>query len=135
MDMNSGFVLAQSDGRPLYLQIMDHIQKKIAVGDWEPGQQIPSIRALAVELSISVITVKRAYLELERHGVITTHQGRGSFVAANSNLGIQLVTQEFEECLKKTIELASILGIDAKRLNEIIQKRMQEVKNGSCSRV
>ena len=65
----------------MYLQIMEQIRHRIAVGDWPPGQEIPSIRALAVAMQVSVITVKRAYLELEREGVIVTRQGKGSFVA------------------------------------------------------
>ena len=61
----------------MYLQIMEQIRHRIAVGDWQPGQEIPSIRALAVATAVSVITVKRAYLELERAGVIVTRQGKG----------------------------------------------------------
>ena len=75
------FVLSQTDRRPMYVQIMDHIRQKIAVGDWQAGDQLPSIREMAVALKISVITVKRAYLELERDGVIEVQHGRGSFVA------------------------------------------------------
>ena len=57
--------LSQTGG-PLYQQIMDQIKQKIAVGEWAAGEEIPSIRQLAVALRVSVITVKRAYLELER---------------------------------------------------------------------
>ena len=65
----------------MYLQIMEQIRRRIAVGDWQPGHELPSIRALAAAIQVSVITVKRAYLELERDGVIVTRQGKGSFVA------------------------------------------------------
>ena len=75
------FVLSQTDRRPMYVQIMDHIRQKIDVGDWQAGEQLPSIRELAVAARISVITVKRAYLELEREGVIEVQHGKGSFVA------------------------------------------------------
>ena len=74
-------VLSQADGRPIYVQIMDEVRRRVALGDWGPGFRLPSIRELASELKISVITVKRAYLELERAGVIVTRQGRGSFVS------------------------------------------------------
>ena len=57
--MHSDLVISQTDGRPMYLQIMDQIRQRIAVGDWEQGQEIPSIRQLAVSLRVSVITVKR----------------------------------------------------------------------------
>ncbi len=73
----------------MYLQIMEQIRHRVAVGDWQPGQEIPSIRAMAVDLRVSVITVKRAYLELEREGVIVSRQGRGSFIADKVDLGTQ----------------------------------------------
>lgn len=79
--MHNDLVISQSDGRPMYLQIMEQIRQRVAVGDWVPGQKIPSIRQLAVALRVSVITVKRAYLELEHDGIIVTQQGKGSIVA------------------------------------------------------
>jgi len=85
--MSGGFIIFQTDKRPIYLQIMEQIKQRIAVGDWTEGQSIPSIRQLAVDLQVSVITVKRAYLELEREGVIVTQQGKGSQVAQNPGLG------------------------------------------------
>ncbi|WP_262691788.1 GntR family transcriptional regulator [Kordiimonas aestuarii] len=75
------FILSQTDRRPMYVQIMDHMRQKISVGDWMAGHQLPSIRELAVSLRVSVITVKRAYLELEREGVIEVQHGKGTFVA------------------------------------------------------
>ena len=60
--MHSDILISQSDGRPMYLQIMEQIKQRVAVGEWAPGEEIPSIRQLAVSLSVSVITVKRAYL-------------------------------------------------------------------------
>lgn len=131
MNMNSGIVLAQADGRPLYLQIMDHIQKKIAVGDWMPGQQIPSIRALAVELSISVITVKRAYLELERQGTIVTQQGRGCFVNENPDLGTELLQKDLLEHLQKAVGLAKTLGLEQKTLLKQVSEKWEEDREPS----
>lgn len=85
------FVLSQTDRRPMYVQIMDHIRQKIDVGDWQAGDQLPSIRELAVAAKISVITVKRAYLELEREGVIEVQHGKGSFVADGAqNRGLEV---------------------------------------------
>ena len=57
--MHSDLIISQSDGRPMYLQIMEQIKQRVAVGDWERGQEIPSIRQLAVSLQVSVITVKQ----------------------------------------------------------------------------
>src|SRR4051812_6790939 len=62
--------ISQTDTRPMYLQICEQIRRRIAAGDWAPGKELPSIRALAADLSVSVITVKRAYLDLENEGLI-----------------------------------------------------------------
>jgi GntR family transcriptional regulator len=100
----------------MYLQIMEQIRHRVALGDWQPGQEIPSIRALAVDLKVSVITVKRAYLELERDGVIVTRQGRGSYIADDVELGENLKAQELEEHLAAAVEIGALLGLDADAL-------------------
>ncbi len=120
--MSSSFIISQSDKRPIYLQIMEQVKQKIAVGDWTEGQVIPSIRQLAVDLQVSVITVKRAYLELEREGVILTQQGKGSRVASDPGLGMRLQEQELEKHLEQAIRLAGLLGIRPKEL----QARLRE---------
>jgi GntR family transcriptional regulator len=109
--MSSSIVISQSDGRPMYLQIMEQVRQKVAVGEWKPGESIPSIRALAVELQVSVITVKRAYLELEREGIIVTQHGKGSTVASDPDLGPRLYDQEFEEHLRQVLRLGMLLGL------------------------
>jgi GntR family transcriptional regulator len=116
MDMHSDIVLSQADARPMYVQIMEQIKQHVAVGDWSPGQEIPSIRQLAVALRVSVITVKRAYLELEREGVIQTHHGKGSFVAEGSGLGPRLLDQELETLLGEAVRLAARLGLSFEQL-------------------
>jgi GntR family transcriptional regulator len=109
--MHSDLVISQSDGRPMYLQIMEQIRQRVAVGEWAPGEEIPSIRQLAVALRVSVITVKRAYLELEREGVIVTQQGKGSIVAPDPELSPRLYDQEFSEHLDQVVRLAALLGL------------------------
>lgn len=116
--MRSNFVISQSDKRPMYLQIMDQIKRRIVVGDWAQGQTIPSIRQLAADLQVSVITIKRAYLELEREGVIVTRQGMGSHVAPTPALGARLREQELQEHLEKATRIALELGLRPKELVE-----------------
>jgi GntR family transcriptional regulator len=127
--MNGGFVISQTDKRPIYLQIMDQIKQRVAVGDWSEGQPIPSIRQLAADLQVSVITVKRAYLELEREGVIVTQQGKGSQVAPNPGLGTRLQEEELKKHLEQAIRLAEMLGLRPKelegRLRETGDRRME----------
>ena len=95
----------------MYLQIMEQIKQRIVVGDWQPGQEIPSIRQLAVELSVSVITIKRAYLELDREGVIITQHGRGSIVAPEVDLSPSLYRQELQEHIEHVARLGEVLRI------------------------
>jgi GntR family transcriptional regulator len=114
--MDSAFTISQSDKRPMYFQIMDQIKQRIAVGDLTEGQAIPSIRQLAVDLNVSVITIKRAYLELEREGVIITQHGRGSRVASGAALGARLREQELADHLEQATRIAAMLGIRPKEL-------------------
>ena len=124
------FVISQADKRPMYLQIMEQIKQRVAVGDWPPGALIPSIRQLAVDLRVSVITVKRAYLELEREGVIVTQHGKGSMVAANPALGPRLYEEELAEHIAQAARLADLLGIGpdelASRLHEAADRLKKE---------
>jgi GntR family transcriptional regulator len=120
--MNGAFTISQSDKRPMYLQIMEQIKQRIAVGDWTEGQTIPSIRQLAVDLQVSVITVKRAYLELEREGVIVTQQGKGSQVAANAGLGARLREQELQQHLEQANRIAAMLGLRPKELEHRLRE-------------
>jgi GntR family transcriptional regulator len=101
----------------MYLQIMEQIKQRIAVGEWPRGSEIPSIRQLAVALRVSVITIKRAYLELEREGVIVTQQGKGSIVAPDSNLGPQIFDQELAEHLDQVARLGNLLGLSPEELS------------------
>jgi GntR family transcriptional regulator len=114
--MHSGIVISQTDSRPMYLQIMEQIKQRIGVGDWQPEQEIPSIRQLAVELSVSVITVKRAYLELDREGVIITQHGRGSIVAPGVDLSPRLYEEELQEHIEHVARLGDVLGVAPKEL-------------------
>jgi GntR family transcriptional regulator len=126
--MTDGFLISQSDKRPIYLQIMEQIKQRIAVGDWAEGQAIPSIRQLAVDLEVSVITVKRAYLELEREGVIVTQQGKGSHVASIPGLGLRLQEQELEKHLEQAIRLADLLGIRPEDLKARLREAEGRIK-------
>jgi GntR family transcriptional regulator len=120
--MNGVFAISQSDKRPMYLQIMEQIKQRIALGDWTEGQPIPSIRQLAVDLEVSVITVKRAYLELEREGVIQTQQGKGSQVAANTGLGTRLREQELAQHLEQATRIAAMMGLRPKELEHRLRE-------------
>src|SRR5947209_4538362 len=75
------FSLDLKSGVPIYRQIQDQIRYGIASGKLRPGEQLPTVRALAVDLQVNPNTVIKAYSELERQGILTTEQGSGTFVA------------------------------------------------------
>jgi GntR family transcriptional regulator len=109
--MYSGINISQTDARPMYLQIMEQIRARVAAGDWPPGKELPSIRALAAGLNVSVITIKRAYLDLETEGVIVTRHGKGSFVADVNGLAGELKEEELAAHLTQAAEIARQLGL------------------------
>lgn len=132
MNRHSGITLAQGDPRPLYLQIIEQLQRHVAVGDLPPGTELPSIRQLAADLQVSVITVKRAYLELEREGVIETRHGKGSVVTARPGLQSSLQERELKDHLTEAAKLSVLLGLSKtemqKRIAEACEKAQRNHK-------
>lgn len=132
MNSHSWITLSQSDPRPLYLQIMEQVQRRVAVGDLPSGTELPSIRQLASELQVSVITVKRAYLELEREGVIETRHGKGSVVAERPGLQSSIQQRELREHLSQAAQLGVLLGLSKtemqKRIAEAVDKAQRNHK-------
>lgn len=104
--------LSNSGQEPIYAQITRQIKQHILSGALRPGDALPSIRLLARELRISVITTKRAYEDLERDGFILTQQGRGSFVAEqNPALLREEHLKKVEDCLQGAVDAARLGGI------------------------
>ena len=120
--MHSDFVISQTDPRPMYLQVKEQIRHRIAVGELQPGEEIPSIRALAAQIRVSVITIKRAYLELELEGVIQTRQGRGSYVAEGVHLADSLKEQELDAHLAAALDTAALLNLGDDALAERLRR-------------
>ncbi len=131
VSMHRDMVISRTDGRPMYLQILEQIKARIAVGDWQAGAELPSIRQLAVALRVSVITVKRAYLELEREGVIVTMHGKGSTVASSPQLGPSLHVEELARHLESAARLGLLLGIAPAELGARLAAAAKELEEGS----
>jgi GntR family transcriptional regulator len=121
----SSIVLSQTGG-PLYQQIVNQIKQRIAVEEWAPGEEIPSIRQLAADLRVSVITVKRAYLELEHEGLIVTQHGKGSFVAPNAAIGPQLFEQEIVGHLEEAARLGTTIGMSDREIVSRLRKALDQ---------
>jgi len=79
------FPIDHKSGVPIYVQIMNHVKHLIATGVLTPGQQLPTIRQLAVDITVNLNTVAHAYAELEREGLLTIQRGRGTFIAEPEN--------------------------------------------------
>jgi GntR family transcriptional regulator len=121
--MNTALLLSRADGRPMYLQIVEQIRRLIAAGEWPAGHPLPSIRQLAVDLQVSVITVKRAYFELELEGIIVTQHGKGSQVASDPNVGSRVNEEDLTAHLEEAVRIAALLGLSPKEL----QSRLREI--------
>ena len=106
-------VVSNISGVPIYEQIAKAIKNEILSGDLKENSALPSIRSLASELRVSVITTKRAYEELERDGFIYTLPGKGSYVAEqNKELLMEEKLREIEEKLGEAIDIANSIGLN-----------------------
>ena len=114
-------LISNASDRPIYDQIYTQIRGQILSGALEPGQALPSIRALAKDLRVSVITTKRAYDELEKEGYINTVPGKGCYVA---NQSPQLVREAYltriEEHLTQAAELAAGCGLGLEEVRDML---------------
>ena len=111
-----------SDPRPMYQQIVDQITTRVIAGDWAAGQALPSIRELAAASRVSVITVRRAYEELERAGVIATRHGKGSVVTERSDLATALLHVDLQRQLAALLAIAARLGLTPTDLHRLIDE-------------
>lgn len=114
-------IISNSGDKPIYEQITDQIKNMIMNGQLKEGMPLPSMRTLAKELRISVITTKRAYEELERDGFIVTMVGKGSFVkAADLRLVREEKLKQIESLLTEAVRVASTSGIERGEVVEML---------------
>jgi len=118
-------IITSNGNRPIYEQVTAQFKQAIMQGDLKDGDPIPSIRFLAKDLKISVITVKRAYEDLEREGFIETYNGKGSFVKKQSlDLVRQETRNEIEDHLGKAAVKAKQTGLSYEHLCEILKAKI-----------
>lgn len=112
---------------PLYAQIVEQVKEQIARGVLVPDEQLPSIRNLAKQLEVSVITTKRAYEELENEGLIYSVHGRGSFIRAQANNAkTEWLRLEFEKKLEAVLQEGRLLGLTANDIRLLIDVYLEE---------
>ena len=112
-------IITNQSDRPIYEQIMDQIKAQIMKGELKEGDALPSMRPLAKELRISIITTKRAYEELEREGYIESYTGKGSFVkGVNHEMVKESVMFEIETMMEEMFEKAEVAKLSFEELTE-----------------
>lgn len=121
-------IISNSSGRPIYEQITSQIKGLIMNGTLKPGDPLPSMRLLAKELRISVITTKRAYEDLERDGFITTIVGKGSFVQeADQEFVREERLKAVEGHLQAAVDAARQCGMEEQEAIEILKVLFEEM--------
>jgi len=120
-------IISSNSSMPIYEQITSQVKAQVMDGRLQQGEPIPSMRALAKSLHISVITVQRAYEDLQRDGFIETVVGKGSFISANNKDFWQEEQQRLmEEHLSKVVEIAKRCGIRAEKVKELVDVFYEE---------
>ena len=118
-------IIDYKDRRPIYEQVIERFQDLIVKGILKPDSQLPSVRNLAMELSINPNTIQRAYAELERQGFIYSIKGRGSFVSFNEEL-LTMKKKEVIEEIAKVTELAKNIQITEKEVMDCVKEVYRE---------
>ena len=122
-------LISNTSGEPIYAQIVGQIRQMILQGELVSGTPLPSIRLLAKELQISVITTKRAYEELEREGLINSIVGKGSFVSgADQEFIREQRLRIMENKMKEIIDESKLLGINFDEFTEMLKLLYEEEK-------
>lgn len=131
--LNLSFSVDQKSGIPIYIQIMDQIKHLIATGALQPGQQLPTIRELAVDLTVNLHTVAHAYAELERDGFLSIQRGRGTFVSnghAEQDL-VQLRTRKLRALVEGMLAEVVYLGYEPDEVVQVLKAEIQEWRDAS----
>ena len=131
--MTTPLFLSTSDPTPMYQQVIDQVMAKVVAGDWPAGTALPSIRELASASQVSVITVKRAYQELERAGVIVTRHGKGSFVAESLEAPRALLQAELEGHVHAAVGCADRLGLTRDDVHALVDQAPAPSTRGSTA--
>ncbi|MEG1149626.1 MAG: GntR family transcriptional regulator, partial [Niameybacter sp.] len=119
--------LSNSSQTPIYEQIKEQFKNAILGGEVSEGEMLPSIRTLAKELKISVITTTRAYQDLEQEGFVKSIQGKGVFVLpTNTELMRERLLQEVEDCIVESIQKANRVGLSLEEFRALIDVLIKE---------
>ena len=124
--MPSVFTVDPHSGVPIYLQLIEQVKRSVALGVLAPGEQLPTVKQLALDLTINPNTVARVYRELERDGVIETSPGRGSFIRDNGGVGraTRAVEDVANAAIDGAVREAKSIGIGADDAIKLFRKAL-----------
>ncbi len=118
--------LSNASGVPFYRQIVDQMSDRVRAGILEPGSRLASVRELALQLQVSLITVRRAYADLETAGLIVRRQGQGTFVADDvGKAAVKQARKDAKGALEQAIDRARQLGLNDQEIERIITNHIQ----------
>ena len=118
-----------NNGLPVWIQVKNRLSYLIAVGDYNSGDRLPTVRALAVDLDISYNTVNRAYMDLEREGYITTRKGRGTFVAEIDKKSLPAIDETVSMLADEMIRAGINAGMNDADIEALVTQRLKQRTN------
>jgi len=117
-------------GIPIYLQVVERIKERLAAGQLKPGDQLPTVRSLALELRVNFNTIARAYRILDESGIISTQQGRGTYILElpTPEASASIRSQALQDLTQRFLADAERLGASAEELDEVWKKQVRPGK-------
>jgi GntR family transcriptional regulator len=117
-------------GIPIYLQVVERIKERLAAGQLRPGDQLPTVRSLAMELRVNFNTIARAYRIMDDTGIISTQQGRGTYILElpSPEVSESIQQKALEELTRRYLADAERLGVSPEELEEVLNKQVRQWK-------
>jgi GntR family transcriptional regulator len=131
------FLINPRSGVPIYIQLVDQVKRAVALGTLSPGEQLPTVKALALDLTVNANTVARAYRELERDRVIETSPGRGSFVRSEPGSGEvrRAIEDVGASVLADAVRETRSLGLERATVTALFERALDRWFNGTSSEI
>jgi GntR family transcriptional regulator len=125
--MSSVFTVDPHSGVPIYLQLIEQIKRSVALGVLAPGEQLPTVKQLATDLTLNPNTVARVYRELERDGIIETSPGRGSFIRGNGGVGnaLRAAADVAAAAIDSAVREAKSIGIEPAQAHDLFRRAIE----------
>ena len=115
-------------GIPIYLQVVERIKERLAAGQLKPGDQLPTVRSLALDLRVNFNTIARAYRIMDESGIISTQQGRGTYIleVPSPEVSESIHLKALEDLTQRYLTDAERLGVSPEELNVVLNKRLNQ---------